>query len=174
MSDALERRFNKDFLTAARGLSPSSPAAWAVATTTRPGSTSSRTGPPPSSTTGGASSPAPWPGRTDLLDALRSRLVKDDTGLSGNLGTAVRTVVAARALGAVPPAAASPPLVARVRRGAESLRLNLGDRDTRIRASAAQWPASPADPAAGRGYRRGAAQDGGRFLECTKASPHGD
>lgn len=72
-----------------------------------------------------------WPGRTDLLDALNSCLVKDDTGVSGNLGEAVTTVFADRGLGQVPPLTASPPLVERVRREAESLRLNLTDSSER-------------------------------------------
>ena len=40
-----------------------SPGAWVAVTTTRSGSTSSRTGPPPTSDPGGTSSPTPWHGR---------------------------------------------------------------------------------------------------------------
>ena len=68
-----------------------------------------------------------WPGRTDLLDALTSCLVKDDTGLSGNLGAAVATVFAASDLGRVPAGTASPPLVAEVRARLRALRFTLDD-----------------------------------------------
>ena len=68
-----------------------------------------------------------WPGRTDLLDALTSCLVKDDTGLSGNLGAAVATVFAASDLGRVPAGTASPPLVAEVRARLRALRFALDD-----------------------------------------------
>ena len=68
-----------------------------------------------------------WPGRTDLLDALTSCLVKDDTGLSGNLGAAVATVFAASDLGRVPAGTASPPLVAEVRERLRALRFRLDD-----------------------------------------------
>ena len=68
-----------------------------------------------------------WPGRTDILDALTSCLVKDDTGLSGNLGAAVATVFAASDLGRVPAGTASPPLVAEVRERLRALRFRLDD-----------------------------------------------
>ncbi len=68
-----------------------------------------------------------WPGRTDLLDALTSCLVKDDSGLSGSLGAAVATVFAASGLGQVPQGTPSPPLVAEVRERLSALRLNLDD-----------------------------------------------
>ena len=68
-----------------------------------------------------------WPGRTDLLDALTSCLVKDDTGLSGNLGAAVAAVFAASDLGRVPAGTASPPLVAEVRARLRALRFALDD-----------------------------------------------
>ena len=68
-----------------------------------------------------------WPGRTDILDALTSCLVKDDTGLSGNLGAAVATVFAASDLGRVPAGTASPPLVAEVRARLRALRFTLDD-----------------------------------------------
>ena len=67
------------------------------------------------------------PGRTDLLDALTSCLVKDDTGLSGNLGAAVAAVFAASDLGRVPAGTASPPLVAEVRARLRALRFALDD-----------------------------------------------
>ena len=68
-----------------------------------------------------------WPGRTDILDALTSCLVKDDSGLSGSLGAAVATVFAASGLGQVPQGTPSPPLVAEVRERLSALRLNLDD-----------------------------------------------
>ena len=66
-----------------------------------------------------------WPGRTDILDALTSCLVKDDTGLSGRLGAAVATVFAASDLGRVPPSTVGPPLVAEVRERMIALRFTL-------------------------------------------------
>lgn len=66
-----------------------------------------------------------WPGRTDILDALTSCLVKDDTGLSGRLGAAVATVFAASDLGRVPPGTVGPPLVAEVRERMIALRFTL-------------------------------------------------
>ena len=68
-----------------------------------------------------------WPGRTDILDALTSCLVKDDTGLSGNLGAAVAAVFAGSAPGRVPPGTAAPPLVAEVRERLTALRFTLDD-----------------------------------------------
>ena len=68
-----------------------------------------------------------WPGRTDILDALTSCLVKDDTGLSGNLGAAVASVFAGSAPGRVPPGTAAPPLVAEVRERLTALRFTLDD-----------------------------------------------
>ncbi|WP_315582948.1 DUF5682 family protein [Actinomyces viscosus] len=56
-----------------------------------------------------------WPGRCDLLDALTSCLVKDDSGISGNLGAAVASVLAASDVGQVPEGTAIPPLVSQVR-----------------------------------------------------------
>ncbi|MFE4464704.1 DUF5682 family protein [Oerskovia sp. NPDC056781] len=73
----------------------------------------------------------PWPGRTDLLDALTSCFVKDDGGLDVGigrpLGQAVAEVFGGRALGEVPPGTASPPLVQRARERAEELRLVVTD-----------------------------------------------
>ncbi|WP_157257612.1 DUF5682 family protein [Oerskovia sp. Root918] len=73
----------------------------------------------------------PWPGRTDLLDALTSCFVKDDggldLGLGRPLGQAVAEVFGGRALGEVPPGLASPPLVQRARERAEALRLVVTD-----------------------------------------------
>ena len=73
----------------------------------------------------------PWPGRTDLLDALTSCFVKDDGGLDVGigrpLGQAVAEVFGGRALGEVPPGTASPPLVQRARERAEDLRLVVTD-----------------------------------------------
>ena len=68
-----------------------------------------------------------WPGRTDILDALTSCLVKDDTGLSGNLGAAVAAVFAGSAPGRVPPGTAAPPLVAEVRERLARLCFTLDD-----------------------------------------------
>lgn len=73
----------------------------------------------------------PWPGRTDLLDALTSCFVKDDGGLDVGigrpLGQAVAEVFGGRALGEVPRGTASPPLVQRARERAEELRLVVTD-----------------------------------------------
>jgi len=73
----------------------------------------------------------PWPGRTDVLDALTSCFVKDDGGLDVGigrpLGQAVAEVFGGRALGEVPPGTASPPLVQRARERAEALRLVVTD-----------------------------------------------
>ena len=68
-----------------------------------------------------------WPGRTDLLDALRSCLVKDDAGLSGNLGAAVASVFAHSRPGEVPAGACAPPLVAEVRERLAAMRFMLDD-----------------------------------------------
>ena len=68
-----------------------------------------------------------WPGRTDLLDALRSCLVKDDAGLSGNLGAAVASVFAHSSPGEVPAGTCAPPLVAEVRERLVAMRFMLDD-----------------------------------------------
>ena len=68
-----------------------------------------------------------WPGRTDLLDALRSCLVKDDAGLSGNLGAAVASVFAHSSPGEVPAGTCAPPLVAEVRERLAAMRFMLDD-----------------------------------------------
>ena len=68
-----------------------------------------------------------WPGRTDLLDALRSCLVKDDAGLSGNLGAAVASVFAHSRPGEVPAGTCAPPLVAEVRERLAAMRFMLDD-----------------------------------------------
>ncbi|WP_245574645.1 DUF5682 family protein [Actinomyces dentalis] len=68
-----------------------------------------------------------WPGRTDLLDALRSCLVKDDAGLSGNLGAAVASVFAHSSPGEVPASTCAPPLVAEVRERLAAMRFMLDD-----------------------------------------------
>ena len=68
-----------------------------------------------------------WPGRTDLLDALRSCLVKDDAGLSGNLGAAVASVFAHSSPGEVPAGTCAPPLVAEVRKRLAAMRFMLDD-----------------------------------------------
>ena len=68
-----------------------------------------------------------WPGRTDLLDALRSCLVKDDAGLSGNLGAAVASVFAHSSPGEVPAGTCAPPLVAEVRERLAAMRFVLDD-----------------------------------------------
>ena len=56
-----------------------------------------------------------WPGRCDLIDALTSCLVKDDSGISGNLGAAVASVLAPSDVGQIPEGTAIPPLVSQVR-----------------------------------------------------------
>lgn len=58
---------------------------------------------------------------------MTSCLVKDDTGLSGNLGSAVAAVFAGSAPGRVPPGTAAPPLVAEVRERLTALRFTLDD-----------------------------------------------
>ena len=78
-----------------------------------------------------------WPGRCDILDALTSCLVKDETGLSGNLGAAVASVLAASDVGEVPDGIATPPLVRQVRdrlRAAHELQRPGGQPDHRLRA----------------------------------------
>ena len=68
-----------------------------------------------------------WPGRCDILDALTSCLVKDETGLSGNLGAAVASVLAASDVGEVPDGIATPPLVRQVRGRLRTARFIIDD-----------------------------------------------
>lgn len=68
-----------------------------------------------------------WPGRCDILDALTSCLVKDETGLSGNLGAAVASVLAASDVGEVPDGIATPPLVRQVRDRLRTARFIIDD-----------------------------------------------
>ena len=68
-----------------------------------------------------------WPGRCDILDALTSCLVKDETGLSGNLGAAVASVLAASDVGQVPEGTATPPLVSQVRDQLRAARFIIDD-----------------------------------------------
>ena len=68
-----------------------------------------------------------WPGRCDILDALTSCLVKDETGLSGNLGAAVASVLAASDVGEVPEGIATPPLVRQVRDRLRAARFIIDD-----------------------------------------------
>ena len=68
-----------------------------------------------------------WPGRCDILDALTSCLVKDETGLSGNLGAAVASVLAASDVGEVPDGIAAPPLVRQVRDRLRAARFIIDD-----------------------------------------------
>ena len=68
-----------------------------------------------------------WPGRCDILDALTSCLVKDETGLSGNLGAAVASVLAASDAGYVPEGTAIPPLVSQVRDRLRAARFIIDD-----------------------------------------------
>lgn len=68
-----------------------------------------------------------WPGRCDILDALTSCLVKDETGLSGNLGAAVVSVLAASDVGEVPEGIATPPLVRQVRDRLRAARFIIDD-----------------------------------------------
>ncbi|MBK8446834.1 MAG: hypothetical protein IPL41_09200 [Micropruina sp.] len=72
-----------------------------------------------------------WPGRTDLTDALLSCFVKDDYGLSGAIGEALRATFGGSALGDVPDGVAAPPLVAEARREASRLRLVITDAGVR-------------------------------------------
>lgn len=69
----------------------------------------------------------PWPGRTDLADALLSCFVKDDSGLSGAIGAALATVFGGPQLGDLPDGLAAPPLVAEARREATRLRFVITD-----------------------------------------------
>ena len=68
-----------------------------------------------------------WPGRTDLTDALLSCFVKDDLGLSGAIGEALRGVFGGPTLGEIPDGLAAPPLVAEARREASRLRFVIDD-----------------------------------------------
>ena len=68
-----------------------------------------------------------WPGRCDILDALTSCLAKDETGLSGNLGAAVASVLAASDVGEVPDGIATPPLVRQARDRLRAARFIIDD-----------------------------------------------
>ena len=68
-----------------------------------------------------------WPGRCDLIDALTSCLVKDESGISGNLGAAVASVLAASDVGQVPEGTATPPLVSQVRDQLRAARFIIDD-----------------------------------------------
>lgn len=68
----------------------------------------------------------PWPGRTDVLDAITSCFV-DDSGPDAALREAVDHAFGGHALGEVPPGTAAPPVVAEARRTAERLRLVVTD-----------------------------------------------
>ena len=68
----------------------------------------------------------PWPGRTDVLDAITSCFV-DDSGPDAALREAVDRAFCGHALGEVPPGTAAPPIVAEARRTAERLRLVVTD-----------------------------------------------
>ena len=72
-----------------------------------------------------------WPGRTDIADALLSCFVKDDLGLSGAIGDALRQVFGGPALGELPDGIAAPPLVAQARREAQRLRFVITDASPR-------------------------------------------
>lgn len=75
----------------------------------------------------------PFPGRTDLLDAVRSCYVQDDGGIGGPgeperpLGLAIAEVFGGRALGDLPPGSASPPLVRDARERVRAVRLTVDD-----------------------------------------------
>lgn len=71
------------------------------------------------------------PGRTDVVDAMLSCFVHDDTGLSGPLGAAIDRVFGGTALGELPPGLASPPLVAEARAEAARLHFVVDDGATR-------------------------------------------
>ncbi len=72
-----------------------------------------------------------WPGRTDLTDALLSCFVKDDYGLTGAIGEALRGVFGGPVMGEIPDGLAAPPLVAEARRAASRLRFAIGDATAR-------------------------------------------
>ncbi|WP_125778096.1 DUF5682 family protein [Antribacter gilvus] len=79
----------------------------------------------------------PFPGRTDVLDAITSSFLQDDGGVGVDrpLGLAVAEVFGGRALGEVPPGSASPPLVRDARERVRQVRLTVDDsvpRTTRL------------------------------------------
>lgn len=78
----------------------------------------------------------PRPSRTDVLDAITSCLVKDDSVAAGPaqrpLGLAVAEVFGGRALGQLPPDNVSPPLVRDARARVERARLNVSDSVPRV------------------------------------------
>ena len=73
----------------------------------------------------------PYPGRTDILDAIESSFVKDDGVLPAALRSALDDVLSGNALGDVPAGVASPPAVAEARRRALALRLSVTDSASR-------------------------------------------
>lgn len=71
------------------------------------------------------------PGRTDLLDAITSCFVTDDSGWPPALRDAVADVFGGGLLGELPPGTAAPPLVAEARERARAERLSVGDSSPR-------------------------------------------
>nr|WP_260173637.1 DUF5682 family protein [Nocardioides albus] len=78
----------------------------------------------------------PRPSRTDVLDAITSCLVKDDSVAVGPaerpLGLAVAEIFGGRALGQLPPGSVSPPLVRDARARVERARLDVTDSVPRV------------------------------------------
>jgi len=72
-----------------------------------------------------------FPGRTDVIDAMLSCFVRDDSGLTGALGEAINAVFGGTTLGDLPPGIAAPPLVAEARAQAARLRFSITDGATR-------------------------------------------
>ena len=75
------------------------------------------------------------PLRDDVLDAVRSTFVKGEVGRGGGSGvlSEMRVWLTGNAIGDVPPAAGSPPLVEAVRSEARRLRFAVDDGETRTR-----------------------------------------
>lgn len=71
----------------------------------------------------------PWPGRTDLLDAVTSCLVQTETPPA--LRESLQRLLGGSALGELPRGVAQPPLVASARRRAEKLRFVVNDAEPR-------------------------------------------
>jgi Asp-tRNA(Asn)/Glu-tRNA(Gln) amidotransferase C subunit len=66
-----------------------------------------------------------WPGRTDILDAMLSCLVRDEFGFTGPLAAALTDTFGGNELGQIPDNVASPPLVTEARAKAQGLRFSV-------------------------------------------------
>ncbi|MEN3747957.1 DUF5682 family protein [Sphingomonas sp. HF-S3] len=77
----------------------------------------------------------PFPGRDDILDAIRSSFIKDEIPVEQvPLLNELRIWLTGAAIGEVPPSAGSPPLVEAVRTTARSLGFSVADGERRSRA----------------------------------------